>query len=203
MKKYKNVFSHFDKKASNYNYNSYSFPWSIIRNLDAKSVVILIDNINFTKLRHADWLSSKGAHLYSVTKYQQEFHIINTHMQADYKTNYSAIRTSQYMEIQEKLILPNENSSIPLILCGDLNISKSSKLKQMLVSLNIVNGPLFGKLQHSSLGSSLELLDYILVKTKKINFNSVERRVQNMSVHLTIEPIQLSDHYPIEGIFKW
>ena len=45
MTKYKNVFSYFDKKASNYNYNSYSFPWSIIRNLEAKSVVKLIGNI--------------------------------------------------------------------------------------------------------------------------------------------------------------
>ena len=45
MTKYKNVFSYFDKKASNYNYNSYSFPWSIIRNLEAKNVVKLIGNI--------------------------------------------------------------------------------------------------------------------------------------------------------------
>ena len=165
--------------------------------------ITLIDNINFTELRHNDWLSSKGAYLYSVIKSQQEFYIINTHMQADYLTKYSDIRTSQYTEIQQKLILPNENSKIPLILCGDLNISKPSKLNQMLEKLNFFNGPLSGKLKHTSLGNNHELLDYILVKSKKIKFQSIERRILNMSVYLNIDSIQLSDHYPIEGILKW
>ena len=163
----------------------------------------MIDNINFTELRHTDWLSSKGAHLYSVIKINQEFHIINTHMQADYQTKYSDIRTSQYTEIQQKLILPNENSEIPLILCGDLNISKPSNLKQMLTNLNFVNGPLIGELQYSSLDNNHELLDYILVKTKKFKLQSVERRIQNMSVNLFIDPILLSDHHAVEGIIKW
>ena len=165
--------------------------------------ITLIDNINFTELRHSDWLSSKGAYLYSVIKSQQEFYIINTHMQADYQTKYSDIRTSQYTEIQQKLILPNENSEIPLILCGDLNISKPSKLNQMLEKLNLMNGPMSGKLKHTSFGNNHELLDYILVKSKKIKFQSIERRILNMSDYLKIDPIQLSDHYPVEGIFKW
>ena len=165
--------------------------------------IALIDNINFTMFRNTDSFSSKGAHLYSVTKNQQEFHIINTHLQADNQTKYSDIRTSQYMDINEKLILPYENSETPLILCGDLNISKQSKLNQMLKKLSVINGPLLGNLQHSSLGDNHELLDYILVKAKKIKFQSVERRIQNMSVNLSIDPIQLSDHYPVEGIFRW
>lgn len=41
----KNNFTYFDKKSSNYNYSSHSFPWSIIRNLEAKIVVKLIGNI--------------------------------------------------------------------------------------------------------------------------------------------------------------
>ncbi|MDP6937160.1 MAG: hypothetical protein QGF36_07025, partial [Candidatus Marinimicrobia bacterium] len=69
--------------------------------------------------------------------------------------------------------------------------------------LNFINGPLLGELRHSSLSKKHELLDYILVKTKQFKFQSVERRIQNMSVYLAIDPIQLSDHYPIEGIFKW
>ena len=172
--------------------------WVISRN-----PIILIDEISFSHLRGWDKLVSKGAKLYSITKNQQEFYLINTHMQADYQTKYSNIRTSQYMEIQEKLILPNENSEIPLILCGDLNIARSSKLKLMLERINFMNGPLIGELQYSSMGSKHELLDYILVKKKNFKFKSIERRIQNMSVNLFIDPIQLSDHYPVEGIFKW
>jgi len=167
------------------------------------NAIILIDEISFSHLRGWDKLVSKGAKLYSITKNQQEFYLINTHMQADYQTKYSNIRTSQYMEIQEKLILPNENPEIPVILCGDLNIARPSKLKLMLERINFMNGPLIGDLKYSSLGSKHELLDYILVKKKNFKFKSIERRIQDMSVNLFIDPIKLSDHYPIEGIFKW
>ena len=163
----------------------------------------LIDKINFTELRHTDRLSSKGAHLYSIIKNQQEFYIINTHMQADYDIRYSDIRAKQYKEIKEKLIIPFEVSEIPFILCGDLNISKLSKLKIMLETLNFLNGPLFSKLQFSSLTNHHELLDYILVKTNKFKFQTIERRIQNMSIYLKIDPNQFSDHYPVEGIIKW
>ena len=73
----------------------------------------------------------------------------------------------------------------------------------MLETLNIINGPLAGKLHYSSLGRNHELLDYILVKMNQFKFKTIERRIQNMSVHLIIDPIQFSDHHPIEGIFKW
>ena len=169
----------------------------------SRDPVVLIEEISFRHLRGWDKLSSKGAKLYSIIKNQQEFYIINTHMQADYKTKYSDIRIKQYTEIQEKLILPNEGSEIPIILCGDLNISKQSKLKQMLEKLNLMNGPLIGELKYTSLENNHELLDYILVKAKIFKFQSVERRIQNMSVLLTIDPTKLSDHYPIEGIFRW
>ena len=59
--------------------------------------------------------------------------------------------------------------------------------------LNFMNGPLSGKLKHTSLGNNHELLDYILVKSKKIKFQSIERRILNMSVDLNIDSIQLSD----------
>ena len=165
--------------------------------------IILIDNINFTELRHTDWLSSKGAHLYSVIKNQQEFYIINTHMQADYDAKYSDVRIKQYTEIKEKLLIPFEISEIPFILCGDLNISKLSKLTMMLETLNFLNGPLLGKVQYSSLNKNHELLDYILVKGNKFKYNTIERRIQDMSVYLKIDPNQFSDHYPVVGVIKW
>ena len=179
-------------------YKSNSGLWVISRN-----PITLIDEISFSQLRAWDKLASKGAKLYSIIKNEQEIYLINTHMQSDYTTQYSDVRISQYTEIQEELISPNENSEIPLILCGDLNITRPSKLKQMLKSLNIINGPLIGKLQYSSLGSSNELVDYILVKTDNFKFQSVERKIQNMSINLFIDPLQLSDHYPIEGTFRW
>jgi len=147
--------------------------------------------------------SNSGLWVYSVVQDEQKFHIINTHLQADYKTKYNKIRTQQYTEIYEKLILPNDKSEIPLILCGDLNISKPGKLKIMLEKLHLMNGPLSGDLQFSSTGENAELLDYILVKSDNFQFNSIERKIVNMSKIQQINPESLSDHYPIMGIFTW
>jgi len=165
----------------------------------SKSPIMLIDEIAFSNQKNWDALSSKGAKLYSVVQDGQEFHIINTHMQADYKKKYNNIRTQQYTEIYEKLILPNDKREIPLILCGDLNISIPVQLRKMLEKLKLDNGPLLGKLQFSSIGEDSELLDYILVKSDNFQFESIERKILDISKN----PKSLSDHYPIQGIFKW
>ena len=120
-------------------------------------------------------------------------------MQADYKKKYNNIRTQQYTEIYEKLVLPNDKSEIPLILCGDLNISIPVQLRKMLEKLKLDNGPLLGKLQFSSIGEDSELLDYILVRSDNYQFQSIERKILEISKKSKL----LSDHYPIQGIFKW
>ena len=172
--------------------------WVISRN-----PIILIDEISFSHLRGWDKLTSKGAKLYSINKNGQKLYLINTHMQSDYKTKYNMVRTDQYMEINENLILPYVKQEIPLIMCGDLNISKPSRLAPLLKKLKLENGFLSGKLQFSTIGQYKQLLDYILVKTETFKFQSVERKIQNMSGDLFTNPTQLSDHYPVEGIFRW
>ena len=165
----------------------------------SKSPIMLIDEIAFSNQKNWDALSSKGAKLYSVVQDGQEFHIINTHMQADYNKKNENIRIQQYTEIHEKLILPNKNNEIPLILCGDLNIYKPVQLMDMLEKLKLKNGPLVGSLQFSTTGKNAELLDYILVKSDNFQFESIERKILDISKN----PKSLSDHYPIQGIFKW
>ena len=179
-------------------YKTNSGLWVISRN-----PIILIDEISFSHLMGWDKLSSKGAKLYSTIKNGQEFYLINTHMQSDYKTKYNVVRTNQYTEIHENLILPHVKQGIPLIMCGDLNISKPSYLIPLLKKLKLKNGLLSGNLQFSTMGHYKELLDYILVKTETFQFHSVERKIQDMTGDLFINPSQLSDHYPVEGTFKW
>ena len=165
--------------------------------------ITLKNHISFTQLRGSDKLSSKGAKLFSVIKDEQEFHLIHTHMQADYATKYSDVRTHQYTEIYDHLILPNEKESIPLILLGDLNISQSGKLKGMLQKLKMLNGPLMGKLKHSIVGNSKELMDYILVQDNHSKFKDIKRRIIDFSNKLNEEKYNMSDHYPLEAVFNW
>ena len=169
----------------------------------SKMPIELIDQISFSKLKEWDWMSSKGAKLYSVIKNDKEILLINTHLQSDYKTNYSSIRRSQYDEINLGLILPYVKINKPLILCGDLNISNVVNLDKMLKHLNLKNGPLSGKLQFSTFSQPNELVDYILVKTDKIRFKSIQRRIQDFSMDFLEYSTNMSDHYPIEANFIW
>tara|TARA_B100000945_G_C20307438_1_gene561082 strand:- start:75 stop:896 length:822 start_codon:yes stop_codon:yes gene_type:complete len=162
----------------------------------------LIDNINFTRLGNIDWFSSKGAQLYSVKKNNQKFYIINTHLQADYKNKYGEIRAKQYEEIKDKLIIPYDDLEIPFLLCGDLNISDPKKIQKMLKIINFSNVPLVGSIKYSFINQRPELLDYILIK-KNIKFVLLEQKIINMAEKINIHPLDLSDHYPIEGIFIW
>ena len=158
-----------------------------------------IDNINFTDLKNYDWFSSKGAHLYSINKSNQIFYIINTHLQADYKIKYNNIRVKQYTQIKEELIVPFVHFKNPLFLCGDLNISEELILIEMLNKLDLVNGPLTGKIQHSFFDKNYFLLDYILMNQTKFKFHSIERRI----LDILINKMEFSDHYPIEAKLKW
>ena len=169
----------------------------------SKMPIELIDQISFSKLKEWDWMSSKGAKLYSVIKNDKEILLINTHLQSDYKTNYSSIRRSQYDEINLGLILPYVKINKPLILCGDLNISNVVNLDKMLKHLNLKNGPLSGKLQFSTFSQPNELVDYILVKADKFRFKSIQRRIQDFSMDFLEYSTNMSDHYPIEANFIW
>jgi len=195
----KNIYSHeVEPEDETAFYKINSGLWAISR-----LPITLKNHISFSQLREADKLASKGAKLYSVIKNGQEFYFINTHMQADYKIEYSDIRSIQYTEINKKLILPNEESETALILCGDLNISKPGKLKHMLKKLNLINGPLVGTLQYSIVGGRKELMDYILVHANYSKFKSIKRRIINFPNKLKGKNYNMSDHYPIEAIFSW
>ena len=165
--------------------------------------ITLKSHISFTQLMGWDKLASKGAKLFSAIKDNQEFHLINTHMQSDYESDYSDIRSSQYMEINKNLILPYKKSETPLILCGDLNTSNPGKLQNALQHLKLINGPLGGNLQHSIVGRGKELMDYILVQTKQSKFKSIKRRIIDFPNNLKEKKYNVSDHYPIEAVFSW
>jgi len=162
----------------------------------------LKNQISFTKFSETDGFASKGAKLFSIIKDNNNINLIHTHLQSDYSTIYSEVRTHQYSEIYNKLILPNENDGI-FILIGDLNISKPLKLKKMLQKLKFNNGPIIGNLQHSIVGNSKKILDYILVRDNEKIFKSITRKIIDFSKKFNDKKYNLSDHYPIEAILIW
>ncbi len=173
----------------------------------SRSPVELVDELTFTTLLGWDWMSSKGAKLYRLFKSGQEIFIINTHLQADSQGELSIVRTEQYGEIKTNLIEPLGGDDTPLILCGDLNISKLTNLKLMLHKLGMKNGHLLSKIKFSNFDTSLEnpkqLLDYILVKSNSFEFQTVQRRILEFSNFTREKSISISDHNPVEAILTW
>ena len=112
------------------------------------------------------------------------------------------MRSSQYSEINDGLILPNLKSGLPIFLCGDLNISKPPEFNALLDKLKFENGPLSGKILYSTLGDK-KLVDYILVKLEDFKIKSVERKIQEFSPKLLVNPFYYSDHYAIEMEIIW
>ena len=90
-------------------YRSNSGLWTI-----SQLPIKLKDQLSFEKFRESDWFASKGAKLFSFIKSEKKFNLINTHMQSDYEEKYDDIRKHQYLEIHEKLILPNDDLKLLL-----------------------------------------------------------------------------------------
>ena len=91
---------------------------------------------------------------------------------------------------------------MPIFLCGDLNISKPPEFNALLDKLKFENGPLSGKILYSTLGDK-KLVDYILVKLEDFKIKSVERKIQEFSPKLLVNPFHYSDHYAIEMEIIW
>ncbi len=166
----------------------------------------LINEIFFQESAGWDRFANKGAKLYQINKNNQDFYIINTHMQANEKSDYSYIRTSQINQINDLIVGPYSKNLIPILLIGDLNVSKSSNLIKYLNILNMKNGELHGDLNFSCYNNntnSKELLDYILFKSNSFNYSTFSRKILKFSDLLDQNQTHMSDHYPIEGIIEW
>jgi len=166
----------------------------------------LVNEIFFQESAGWDRFANKGAKLYQINKNNQDFYIINTHMQANEKNDYSYIRTSQINQINELIVGPYSKNLIPIFLIGDLNVSKSSNLIKYLNILNMKNGELNGDLNFSCYNNntkSKELLDYILFKSNSFNYSTFSRKILKFSDLLNENQTHMSDHYPIEGIIEW
>ena len=124
-------------------------------------------------------------------------------MQADYSTKYNQVREKQYLEIKEKLIIPFFDIEIPLLIGGDFNISDSFKLKEMLDAINFVYNPTKGNIKHTSLVNKNIIVDYILINKENIDLYNLNHKILNIEKILRINPLELSDHYPIEGLLTW
>ncbi len=163
--------------------------------------------IAFKESEGFDKVARKGAVLFEGVFQQQRFQLVATHLQAD---NPWQIRQKQLGEIRDKLLLPNNISDIPQIICGDFNtdMDDSRNYSNMLVTLDARNGDLSGdvKTTYDEIDNTLakiangrkRIIDYVLVRNERF-VECIERTIHTFVKPEATKKQFLSDHYAIEA----
>lgn len=173
-----------------------------------------LEKIKFIRYRHKagfDFFSGKGALLVRVCHPDREIYVVGTHTQS---AGYQGIRFNQYKQIKEQLY-PLLDESEPLIVAGDLNTDRSSKVdyEEMIKIFGLAEGEAEPDEAHSYNGEKNDLarkyfgpekskLDYILSrKTAKIKHTGSRVKVYRASLPMGGGFQDLSDHYAVFSTF--
>lgn len=166
-----------------------------------------LGEIVFKESTGFDKVARKGAVLFEGMFQHQTFQLVATHLQAD---NPWQIRQKQCREIRDKLLIPNNRSDIPQIICGDFNtdMDDAREYPNLLLTLDARNGELCGEVKttYDEIGNKLakivngrkRIIDYVLVRNERL-VASIDRTVQTFIRPDTRKCQFLSDHYAIEA----
>lgn len=162
-----------------------------------------------------DCFSKKGATLVEVDKDGKTFQIIGTHLQADSGKEKQIIRIAQYYDLVQ-LLDANKKDGVPQIIAGDFNtdITDTISYKNMLNILKAENGPMSGELQYTW-DSSLNditintnnphrvVYDYIFTRYNGFDTTEEARYIRRYKQFWNTTNADLSDHFAVEGVFKY
>ena len=99
-------------------------------------------SVFFDRCAGNDCMADKGAVLIQVSKGGHTYQVIGTHAQAEEGKQYANIRSHQYGQIRDSLIVKHAQAGITQIVVGDLNTDQSQHMdySMMLHSLGAENG---------------------------------------------------------------
>lgn len=152
-------------------------------------------------------MARKGAVMVEVEKDGQPFQIVGTHLNAGGPLE---VRASQLRQIRDELIIPFYDPSKPLIVAGDMNISKSDKAghDSLLTILDMKSYDLTGIYPYTvdycmndiiaARSEECDIIDYVFVKDKEKKVRRVERFIPLIEARWSARFKSLSDHNPIE-----
>ena len=153
-------------------------------------------------------MARKGALMIEGEKDGQTFQIIGTHLNAG---GTPELRLSQVRAIRNELMSAFQKDSIPQIVCGDFNISKSTDTyTKMMEILEAEDGKL-----HSNPDTTYEptndmnksqrkyIIDYIFYKINGKKTVSTLRKVPKIQKRWSAKHKDLADHNPVEIRVVW
>jgi endonuclease/exonuclease/phosphatase family metal-dependent hydrolase len=168
-----------------------------------------LKEIKFSDCNNLDCMSRKGAKLIKFEKDGMTYQIIATHLQADYPDeNNQDIRTRQYQQIRQKLLIPFYREGIPQLIIGDLNTRKVNHAGYTEM-LDIFEATDLSKesTDHTYItddfateGTIFQVVyDYILYRPNGLKISSSNYKVCDFQKSWDKQKKDLSDHYAIEG----
>lgn len=162
-----------------------------------------------------DCFSKKGATLVEVDKDGKTFQIIGTHLQADGGKEKQKIREAQYYDLAQ-LLDANKKDGVPQIIAGDFNtdLADSISYRGMLNVLKAEDGPMSGELKYTWDSSINDItintpnphkvvFDYIFTRYNGFEIAGEARYIRRYKMFWNTTNADLSDHFAVEGIFKY
>jgi endonuclease/exonuclease/phosphatase family metal-dependent hydrolase len=183
-----------------------------------------IKEIRFKNRSGPDRLSRKGAMLAAIDVNGNKVQIIGTHLQA---FGMQETMYSQYQQLYDELLKPNEKKGIPQFICGDFNTIKElpknlpanlpknfaqriARYETMLQKLQASDGDLDGEHQFTMDRPNNDLcekrkefrllLDYFLFRPMTSNLFIAKRKVQIIRYPWRTGNQDLSDHFALEAV---
>ncbi len=183
-----------------------------------------IKEIRFKDCSGPDRLSRKGAMLAVIEVKGKPIHVIGTHLQA---FGMQETMYSQYQQLYDELLKPNEQRGIPQFICGDFNTIKElpknlpanlpknfeqriARYETMLQTLQASDGDLDGEHQFTMDRPNNDLcekrkefrllLDYFLFRPLTSNLFIAKRKVQIIRYPWRSGNQDLSDHFALEAV---
>ena len=183
-----------------------------------------VKEIRFKVCSGPDRLSRKGAMLAVIEVKGKPIHVIGTHLQA---FGMQETMYSQYQQLYDELLKPNEQRGIPQFICGDFNTIKElpknlpanlpknfeqriARYETMLQKLQASDGELEGEHQFTMDRPNNDLcekrkefrllLDYFLFRPMTSNLFIAKRKVQIIRYPWRSGNQDLSDHFALEAV---
>jgi endonuclease/exonuclease/phosphatase family metal-dependent hydrolase len=167
----------------------------------------LVSQYTFKSAVAADVFATKGAAMIKIKHESVNYYIIGTHLQADYTfKNNCKVRKKQLQEIKKELIDAYVLEDDVLVIAGDLNVPDSTpeytemlnilNVSDVVASTNCSNFTTFTPLNFWNRQTSESLkLDYILVASKKNQYQTTEPHINVITKSYNGQFVDLADHH--------
>jgi phospholipase C len=155
----------------------------------------------FTNSAYIDSLSAKGIQYIKINKFGINYNIIATHLNASYgKRNGAEVRKLQIEEVADFIQALNLPTTEPVIFAGDMNVDphiNPDEYSNMVSTLGIQ--PIRNVGHAHSLVNRPGMVDYIMYA--KNHRQPIQATCDIRQI--TYNGRDISDHYPIIGIFQF